>query len=112
ASDNRDRLYVREHLFALNVYNLKKYTEAYTKTDATGGTPTLVHTSATINTLFETSGGGSSDIRFVYQFVLYGGGYATSKYWQDGLVTNNANFEFLRNLVPLIRLSEMYYIAA
>lgn len=112
ASNNRDRLYVREHLFSLSVYNLKKYTEAYTKTSAVGGTPPLVHTNSNINSLFETSAGGSSDIRFVYQFVLYAGGYGTSKYWQDDIAANNANLDYLRNAVPLIRLSEMYYIAA
>lgn len=109
---NRDRLYSSEHLFALYVTKLKDYTEAYTKTSTVNGTPTLVMSSSNLNALFETSSGGSSDIRFNNQFVLYSTSYGTSKYWQDDITLNNVNFDYLRGLVPMLRISEMYYIAA
>lgn len=111
ATTNRDRLYYSEHLFALYAYKLKAYTEAYTKTNTAGGTPTTVTSSTNLNTLYEISSGGSSDIRYNYQFQAYSSSYATSKYWQDDIVTSSA-YDYLKNLVPIIRLSEMYYIAA
>lgn len=107
ATTNRDRLYYSEQLFGLYIFKLKDLQDAYFKTTSVGGTPALAHTSANITALFETSSGGSSDIRFNYQFALYGSGYSTTKFWQDDL-----NSEHLKGLMPIIRISEMYYIAA
>ncbi|HYC29637.1 MAG TPA: RagB/SusD family nutrient uptake outer membrane protein, partial [Chitinophagaceae bacterium] len=107
ASINRDRTYSTEHLFALNVFKLKDMTEALTKNAPSNGTPTLVQTTTNINSLYETSAGGSSDMRYVYLFTPYGTSQASTKYWQDDL-----NAEQLKGNVPIIRLSEMYYIAA
>lgn len=107
ATVNRDRLYYTEHLFGLYTYKLKAYTEAYTKTNVVGGTPTTATTATNLNNLYEISSGGSSDIRYNYLFTAFASSYATTRYWQDDL-----NFEYLKNLVPVIRLSEMYYIAA
>lgn len=104
ATISRDRLYATEHLFALNVYKLKDYAEAYTK--STSGLPLLSTTSTKTRALYETTSGGSSDIRFNYLFVQAGSGYYTTKYGQDAVP------EYLLNIVPLIRLTEMYYIAA
>ena len=80
---------------------------AHFKTTVVNGNPVLVTTTANLNTLYETGSGGSSDIRFNYLFTTYPGGFATSKYNQEDL-TN----ESLTKLIPVIRLSEMYYIAA
>lgn len=104
ATISRDRLYATEHLFALNVYKLKDFAEAYTKTNI--GLPLLSTTSTKTRALYETTTGGSSDIRFNYLFVQSGSGYYTTKYYQDAIQ------DFLLNTVPLIRLTEMYYIAA
>ncbi|WP_423738153.1 RagB/SusD family nutrient uptake outer membrane protein [Chitinophaga caseinilytica] len=104
ATINRDRLYASEHLFTLQVYKLKDYAEAYTKSSS--GLPLLSTTTSKTRALFETTSGGSSDIRFNYSFVQIGSGYATSKYWQEATNT------YLKNIVPMVRLSEMYYIAA
>ncbi|MGE7776480.1 RagB/SusD family nutrient uptake outer membrane protein [Chitinophaga sp. NPDC101104] len=104
ATINRDRLYATEHLFTLQVYKLKDYAEAYTKSSS--GLPLLSTTTSKTRALFETTSGGSSDIRFNYSFVQIGSGYATSKYWQEATNT------YLKNIVPMVRLSEMYYIAA
>lgn len=108
---NRDRLYGNEQLFALSAYKINDYVNAYFKTTTTNGTPTLFTSSANITTLFETASGGSSDFRFNYLYTLYGSSYSTTKYWQDDIV-QGATTEYLRSLVPMIRLSEIYYIAA
>jgi hypothetical protein len=107
ASINRDRTYSTEHLFALNVFKLKDITEPLTKNAPSNGTPTLVHTTSNINTLYESTSGGSSDMRYVYLFTPFGTSQASTKYWQDDL-----NAESLKGNIPIIRLSEMYYIAA
>lgn len=107
ATVNRDRTYATEHLFALNVLKLKDITDSYTKTTAVGGIPTLVHTTSNINSLYESNAGGSSDLRYVYLFTAYSTSSATTKYWQEDL-----NAEYLKGNIPIIRLSEMYYIAA
>ena len=108
---NRDRLFANEQLFALSAYKINDYVNAYFKTTVTGGTPTLFTATSNTTALYETTTGGSSDYRFNYLFTLYGSGYSTTKYWQDE-ITQSSSFEYLRNLVPVIRLSEMYYIAA
>ena len=108
---NRDRLYANEQLFALSAFKINDYVNAYFKTTVVGGTPTLFTSSANTTALYETTTGGSSDFRFNYLFTLYGSGYSTTKYWQDE-ITQTSTFEYLRNLIPIIRLSEMYYIAA
>ncbi len=107
ATVNRDRTFSTEHLFALNVFKLKDITDAFTKTTTVGGVPTLAHTTSNINTLYESTAGGSSDIRYVYLFTPYSTSSSSTKYWQEDL-----NFEYLKGNLPLIRLSEMYYIAA
>ena len=111
ADDNPDRLYAREHLFSLYDYKLKQHTEAYTKSGAVNGIPILVHSTGNIKSLYETADGGSSDIRFVYLFEPAGNSFASKKYWQDK-ISSNSGFDYLRNLIPIIRLSEIYYISA
>lgn len=107
ATINRDRTYYSEHLFALNVYKLKDITEPLTKNASPGSTPTLVQTTSAINTLYESASGGSSDIRYLYLFTAYGTSSSCTKYWQDDIT-----IEYLKGNLPVIRLSEMYYIAA
>lgn len=106
---NRDRVYTTEHLFALNVYKLKSYTEAYTKTTTTNSPPLLYTATATLKANYEITTGGSADIRYNYLFMEYSGGFATSKYWQDNIADP---FNYLKNVMPLLRISEMFYIAA
>lgn len=58
--------------------------------------------------LFQTNAGGSSDIRYLKQFVAANVQYSfTTKYLQDETVD-----DALRNQIPLIRLGEMYLIVA
>lgn len=108
---NRDRTYALEHLFALSAYRINDVVNNWFKVTTVNGTPTLFTSQSAINTLFETTSGGSSDIRFNYLYTLYGSGYSTTKFWQDDIV-QNAGTEYLRNVVPMIRISELYYIAA
>lgn len=106
SSSNRDRSYATEHLFALNVYKMKSYSDAF-YLGYNGGAPLLSVSAQTLGTLYEIASGGSSDLRFNYQFVSIAGGSATTKYAIDNLTAN-----YLINNVPLIKLSEIYYIAA
>lgn len=108
STQERDRSYAREQLFTLSVYKIKTYADEYF-TASSVSTPPLSITSKTFNALYETAQGGSSDIRFNYQFANYGGAIATAKYSMDNISTFNA---YLLNNMPVIRLSEMYYIAA
>ncbi len=96
---NRDRLFSNELVFTLQVRNLIDWTETglgYFK--AAGDVRNdLTRSAANFNTLYETSSGGSTDFRYVYLLENDGTVQFPSKYWG------------MRN-VPLIRLSEMYYI--
>jgi hypothetical protein len=107
AATNRDKTYSTELLYSINTYKINDYLTPYFKTTVVNGTPILNTTSANTTALYETTTGGSSDIRFNYLFTSYPSGYATTKYHQEDL-TN----ESLTKLIPVIRLSEMYYIAA
>jgi starch-binding outer membrane protein, SusD/RagB family len=98
-------------LFAVSAFKINDYVNAYFKTTSVGGTPLLFTTTANTTALYETTSGGSSDYRFNYLFNLYGSGYSSTKYWQDDIAAGS-NFEQLRNNIPIIRLSEIYYIAA
>ena len=49
----------------------------------------------------------SADIRYQYGFAEYGNKYLISKFYQ-----NSVTARYFQERVPLIRLSEMYYIAA
>lgn len=106
---NRDRLYSNELLFALYVPKLNASVDALFKTTVVAGTPSLFTSKTNTESLYETAAGGSSDFRFNYLFTLYTSGYSTTKYWQDNIT---AGWDYLQNLVPVIRLSEVYYIAA
>ena len=98
---NRDRLFSNELVFNLKVNNLSDWTETglgYFK--AAGDVRNdLTRTAANYNTLFETGSGGSTDYRYVYLIENDGSLQYPSKYWGT-------------KSVPLIRLSEMYYILA
>jgi len=112
ASSNRDRSYTTEQLFSLYAYKISDYVDEYFKTTSSNGTPVLYTTNSNMATLYETASGGSSDLRYVNLFASYTSGYSSTKYWQDDIAKNNSNYDYLRGIIPVIRLSEMYYIAA
>jgi hypothetical protein len=107
SATNRDRTYSTELLFAVNTYKINEYVTSYFKTTVVNGVPALSTTSSNLTALYETSSGGSSDFRFNYLFTQYTNAYVTSKYNQEDLT-----IESLTKLMPVLRLSEMYYIAA
>lgn len=98
---NRDRLFSNELIFNLQVRNLSNWTETgLGYFNAAGDTRNdLTRNAADFNTLYETGSGGSTDYRYVYLLENDGNILFPSKYW--GMKS-----------VPLIRLSEMYYILA
>ncbi|WP_205511273.1 RagB/SusD family nutrient uptake outer membrane protein [Longitalea arenae] len=107
ATNNRDRPYTTELLFSLYAYKINEYVDDYFKTTAANGTPVLYTTNTNLNNVYETASGGSSDLRYVNLFTSYPSGFSTTKYWQDAITS-----EPLKGHIPMIRLSEMYYIAA
>ncbi|MCS3796839.1 RagB/SusD family nutrient uptake outer membrane protein [Niastella sp. OAS944] len=111
AVNNRDRVYATEQLFSIYAYKLADYAKDYFKTEAANGIPALYTSTTDLNNLYETTNGGSSDIRYLYWFNSYGSGYSATKYWQDDYSEQESVMQ-LKGLIPIIRFSEMYYIAA
>jgi hypothetical protein len=108
---NRDRAYATELLFSIYAYKLADYAKDYFKTETANGIPNLYTSTTDLNNLYETANGGSSDLRYLYWFNSYGSGFSTTKYWQDDY-SDQESVAQLKGLIPVIRLSEMYYIAA
>ncbi|TKC06639.1 RagB/SusD family nutrient uptake outer membrane protein [Pedobacter polaris] len=106
---NQDRTFSTEHVFALNLPLTKALVDVRFRLDGntTFQAQTFYLTSATMNTLFDVATGGSTDYRYLYNIKTSNGYSYSSKFWQDGIT----NLQ-LSNQIPLIRLSEMYYIAA
>lgn len=109
----QDNTFIPEQVFALSKFNLRSKTDQYFK--SSGGTVNLGVNQQLTNTygnggvvdqIYEISSGGVSDIRYARLWNLSGTVYFCSKFWQD------AGNPIYNNLVPLIRLPEMYYIAA
>jgi hypothetical protein len=108
---NRDRAYATELLFSIYAYKLANYAKDYFKTGSANGLPALYTSTTDLNNLYETANGGSSDLRYLYWFNSYASGFSTTKYWQDDY-SDQESVAQLKGLIPVIRLSEMYYIAA
>lgn len=101
----RDRLFSREHLFSVYSTNIKNYNANLF--DRSSGTP-LRLTPAGKTTVYATGSGSTTDWRYTSWFDNNQAGLnVPSKYFQD----NNLPYE-LQNIVPVIRMPEMYYIAA
>lgn len=100
----RDRTISSEHLFSLNIRKLTSYIEGYfTSTD----NPLLTRLS--IATLF----GSVDDYRKNFFETMNYVGEVPSKLWQmDGAVVNGTLVMPKRDRMPMIKLTEMYYIAA
>lgn len=109
-----DLTFSSEHIFSIYVSNIKTRVDDVFKSSTVGAGETADYfsTRAKLNTAYQsTLTGYGTDIRSptsgkspwneVSSTVVY-----TKKYWNDS-PTNNK-----QRLIPLIRLSEMYYIAA
>jgi hypothetical protein len=103
----RDRTFSQEHLFSVYSTNIKKYNGDLFDKSCTNCTP-LRLLPAGKNAIYTTGSGNASDYRYNSWFdnnqVAVN---VPSKFFQD----NNLPYE-MQNIMPLIRVSEMYYIAA
>lgn len=100
----RDRTISSEHLFALNIRKLTDYIEGYFT-----GTSVPLLTRIAPASLFP----GANDFRkFFFETMNYVGD-VPSKFWQmDGVTVDRVLVMPKRNRMPMIRLTEMYYIVA
>ncbi|NII29069.1 RagB/SusD family nutrient uptake outer membrane protein [Pseudoflavitalea sp. X16] len=106
---NRDRVFTTEHIFGLFVNDLaKNYVDLL---DTSRFSTTLVITSARVTEQFETNTVGASDYRNVY-LVRNVTNVASPKIFFGKLYQPNGMPVDLSKRVPLIRIPEMYYIAA
>lgn len=103
----RDRTFSKELLFALYSTSIKNYNSGlFNLSSGTG----LNVSAAKRTSLYTTGSGSNTDYRYTSWFDNNSGSptvIVPSKLFQD------ANLPYaLQNIVPLIRVSEMYYIAA
>lgn len=110
-NDSRDWSFSSEHLFSLDVNDLYSLTTGY----CYGGTDVNMSLPSTDieNILFarSTSDGvndGAEDIRGYALLLKYGG----AGYYSYKLYSSSSMDEKYRNRMPMIRISEMYYIMA
>lgn len=112
ASGNcKDRLFRNELLFSLFVNNMKVYTDNYFNVvPTTYENLVLNNDDDVIKNVFENS---STDYRLQYLWESVSGKLLFRKYQQfdSGSITSSGCSN-ASNLVPLLRISEMYYIAA
>jgi len=108
AAGLRDRLYLTEEVFCIRVRDLVDWADpGYFRFNGSTSR-TLTRSTANFNTLYEAS---STDIRYLYRIEQDGGSPYPSKFWQT-YQYNTLDSNRLDQHVPLIRLSEMYYILA
>lgn len=96
---NQDRTFATEHVFALNINRLEEHITGYLY--YTGNASNLFGSDLSP---FENE---TIDPRLQYLFTTVGNTEVLSKYVQQDNV-----YSFFQNRLPLIRVSEMYYIAA
>ena len=107
----RDRLYFNEQVFMIRVRDILPTVQRYFRFRGALG-QTLTRTSANFATLYETTSGGGTDIRFLFRLEQDGGNLFPSKFWQASTATTTITDNLLDQYVPGIRLAEMYYILA
>ncbi len=105
-----DRTFTAEHLFAVYLANMQTLNAKHFNAQAPS-TAVLTNRTAFINTRFEVNSGGSTDYRYLYLWKTSGSSTTKypAKYWIDDILDNGS---WLMRRLPLIRYSEMYYIAA
>ncbi len=99
-----DRMFSSELLFRLNVIDLDDITDTYFKSTG-GGTNKLSPSPTKWEDIFEYAKGYGTDFRYTKQWEYDGSDPYFAKYWQyeNGMYNN---------MVPVVRKSESYYIAA
>ena len=100
----RDRMFSQEHLFSVYSTNIKNYNNAL----FVSPTQPLRLLPAGKNAIYTTGTGSPNDWRYISWFDNNQSAInVPSKYFQDA----NLPYE-LQNIVPIVRISEMFYIAA
>lgn len=108
----KDRTFSTEHIFSLYITKLNEPVNEYFKFRVAGSDATdLNNTENNIKTAFEVAGGGSTDFRYIYLWEIDQATKFHSKFWQEYPTNVNDGDMFIR-LMPLIRISEMFYILA
>jgi hypothetical protein len=100
----RDLIYKNEHIFRLDINKMIDIVKPYFT--ASSGVEKLSPSETKMDNIFEvTAAALGMDHRYTYHYAYDGGERYLAKFWQPegGTYTN---------MMPLIRLSEMYYIAA
>lgn len=101
----RDRTFSQEHIFSVYSSNIKAYN--LDLFDKSSGTPLRLQPAGKTS-LYATGTGSVNDYRYISWFDNNQANVnVPSKYFQD----NNLPY-YLQNIVPVIRASEIYYIAA
>lgn len=105
-SNIQNRILFSEHLFSLHIYDMEKSLEADFGANADDK---LYALQETIDGLYEKGNGYSTDFRQNnYYFQNIGGKLILKKFDQSGYTGKYDGAE----IMPLIRLPEMYYVAA
>ncbi|MNK14785.1 SusD family protein [compost metagenome] len=111
AAGFRDRLYLNEEVFMIRVRDISTWADpGYFRFNGSANLK-LTRSAANFNTLYETATGGGTDFRYLYRIEQDQTAPFPSKFWQT-YQFNNLDSNRLDQHVPLIRLSEMYYIMA
>lgn len=106
ADESRNRLFMDEVIFALNNNKLDTYVDEFLRAGASESQANvLVMNAETVGSMYESTSYGNIDYRYLYLFkedYVY-----NNKLWQlDGMPEDWTNRQ------PMIRVSEMYLIAA
>lgn len=107
----KDRLFVPELVFSLRSTNILTWTENYFKFFRSSSNA-LTRSIGNINTIYEST---TTDIRRLYLFEQDQNILFPSKFWQTYTPTVDEGLTSPRRkdqLIPMIRISEMYYIMA
>lgn len=105
----RNRVFTTEHIFGLYVNKLAQ--NYVSLLDSTRFTTTLIITAARLAEQFETASVGTTDYRNVY-LIRNLTGLATPKIFFGKLYQAAGITEAFSKRMPLIKIPEMYYIAA
>lgn len=109
-----DYTFVEEQIFSLSRYGIENQVAAYFQSSGNAGnslnTSTMLTNSygagGVVNSIYEVSSGGVTDYRYAYLWQQSNNIFFPVKFWQ---LSSSSAYD---NLIPLIRLPEMYYIAA
>lgn len=101
-SNNIDYSFTPEQIFSINKYGMEQQVTDFFQSPYGGYQ--LSNGFDNVQNIYEAQTVGSSDLRWVYMWRNYNDIFYPAKYW-----FSNAKE---KNLIPLIRIPEMYYIAA